>query len=76
VRLIQCVRVPVEDPEANDQTVPQSEDLSNHQAYVKNWLQALRNDDRFIFKASTAASKAVDFILSFSRQPEPEEVPF
>jgi antirestriction protein ArdC len=56
--------------------VPQSEDLSNHQAYVKNWLQALRNDDRFIFKASTAASKAVDFILSFSRQPEPEEVPF
>lgn len=58
--------------------VPQSSDLSNHQAYVKSWLQHLRNDNRYIFKASTAANKAADFILSFSRQPEPvlEEVPF
>jgi antirestriction protein ArdC len=58
--------------------VPQSSDMSNHQAYVANWLQALRNDNRFIFKASTAANKAADYVLSFSRQPEPElvEVPF
>ena len=58
--------------------VPQSSDMTNHQAYVKGWLQALRNDNRFIFKASTAANKAADFILSFARQPEPElvEVPF
>ena len=58
--------------------VPPSSDMANHQAYVKGWLQALRNDNRFIFKASTAASKAADFILSFSRQPEPElvDVPF
>ena len=26
--------------------VPQSSDMSNHQAYLKNWLQALRNDNR------------------------------
>ncbi len=59
--------------------VPQSSDLTaNHQSYVKSWLQALRNDNRYIFRASTAASKATDFILSFSRQPQPvlEEVPF
>ena len=58
--------------------VPQSEDLTNHQSYVQNWLKALRNDNRFIFKASTAANKAADYVLSFSRQPEPElvEVPF
>ena len=55
--------------------VPQSSDMSNHQAYLKNWLQALRNDDKYIFRASTAANKAADFILSFSQQPEPEEVP-
>ncbi len=58
--------------------VPQSADLSNHQAYLANWLQALRNDNRFIFRASTAANKAADFLLSFSRQPKPElvDVPF
>ena len=58
--------------------VPQSSDLSNHQAYVANWLQALRNDNKFIFRASTAANRAADYILSFSRQPEPElvDVPF
>ena len=49
--------------------MPQSTDLSNHQAYVKNWLQTLRNDNRFIFRASTAANKAADYILSFSRNP-------
>ena len=58
--------------------VPQSEDLSNHHAYLKSWLQALRNDNRFIFRASTAANKAADFVLSFSRQPADDlvETPF
>lgn len=49
--------------------VPQSDDLTNHQAYVKSWLKALESDPRFIFAASTAASKATDFVLSFSRDP-------
>jgi antirestriction protein ArdC len=53
--------------------VPASDDLSNHIAYVGNWLQAMRSDPRFIFMASAQASKAADFILSFSRQPD--EVP-
>jgi antirestriction protein ArdC len=49
--------------------VPQSDDLSNHHAYLENWLAALRSDPRFIFAAATSASKAADFILSFSRTP-------
>jgi len=48
--------------------VPQSDDLTNHEAYVQDWLKALQNDPRFIFTCSTAASKACDFILSFSRE--------
>jgi antirestriction protein ArdC len=46
--------------------VPASDDMTNHIAYLKSWLQAMRNDPRFIFVASTQASKAADFILSFS----------
>jgi antirestriction protein ArdC len=57
--------------------VPQSDDLTNHQAYVADWLKALQGDPRYIFTASTAASKASDFLLSFSRpieaEPESEE---
>ncbi|EMI54178.1 hypothetical protein RSSM_04397 [Rhodopirellula sallentina SM41] len=41
---------------------------------MQNWLSALDNDPKFIFKASTAASKAADFVLSFSRQEEPVAV--
>jgi antirestriction protein ArdC len=49
--------------------VPQSDDLTNHHAYVANWLKALQSDPRYIFTASTAASKAADFILSVSARP-------
>jgi len=51
--------------------IPQSDDLSNTQAYLASWLKSLQSDPRFIFKASAAASKAADFVLSFSRQSEP-----
>ena len=51
--------------------IPQSDDLSNTQAYLASWLKSLQDDPKFIFKASTAASKAADFVLSFSRQTEP-----
>ena len=53
--------------------VPASDDMTNHIAYLKNWLRGMRDDPRFIFSASALASKAADFILSFSRKPE--EVP-
>jgi antirestriction protein ArdC len=42
-------------------------DLTNHAAYVQSWLQALENDPKHIFKASTAASKAADYLLGFVR---------
>jgi len=48
-------------------------DQANHAAYIQHWLQAMQNDPAFIFKASTQASKAVDFILAFSRTPVEEE---
>ncbi len=53
--------------------IPQSDDLTNTQAYLQSWLKSLENDPRFIFKASSAASKASDYILSFSRQTAPVE---
>jgi len=55
--------------------VPASDDLSNHTAYLANWLKAMKNDSRFIFLASAQSSKAADYILSFSRKPEDVPVP-
>jgi antirestriction protein ArdC len=55
--------------------IPMAETSVNHQSYIASWLLALENDHRFIFQASSQASKAADFILSFSRQPVEEEEP-
>jgi antirestriction protein ArdC len=58
--------------------VPQSDDLTNHHAYLEHWLKALRSDPRSIFSCATAATKAADFVLGFSRtlaeEPAGEEV--
>ena len=48
--------------------IPGGEDMSNHAAYLQSWLRAMKNDVGFIFKASTQASKVVDFILSHQKQ--------
>jgi antirestriction protein ArdC len=47
--------------------LPTGEDLTNHAAYLQSWLAGMQNDTRFIFKAAAQASRAVDFILTFSR---------
>ncbi len=52
--------------------VPCSDDLSNHTAYLASWLKELENDPRAILKAASQASKATEFILSFSRNTEPQ----
>jgi antirestriction protein ArdC len=56
--------------------IPGGEDLQNHAAYLQDWLQAMKNDAGFIFKASTQASRTTDFLLSFVQkdqaQPETE----
>jgi len=46
--------------------LPQSENLDNHTRYLAEWLSKMSNDNAFIFKASTLASTATDFLLNFS----------
>jgi antirestriction protein ArdC len=36
-----------------------------HADYVGSWLEVLRNDDRAIVRAASAASKAADYLLAF-----------
>lgn len=50
--------------------LPTTTNLENHAAYLQNWLEALKADSKFIFKAAAQANKAVDHILSYSRTPE------
>jgi antirestriction protein ArdC len=49
--------------------------LPSHAAYLQGWLERMKSDSRFIFTAAAQASRAVDFIMSFSRvaEPEPEQ---
>lgn len=35
-----------------------------HESYIASWLQALKNDKRFIFKAASSASKAHQFLMA------------
>ena len=51
--------------------IPQGEGLGNHAAYLRNWLEALKNDRNYIFKASKQASKVTDFLLGLVKKPEP-----
>ena len=36
-----------------------------HADYVGSWLEVLRDDDRAIVRAASAASKAADYLLAF-----------
>jgi len=54
----------------NDLGVPQSDDLGNVTAYLSNWLKVLKRDHSAIFSVASAASKAADFVLSYSRPAE------
>lgn len=54
--------------------VPQSDDLTNHVSYLKNWLDSMKADPGFIFKASSQASKITDYLLAragLAVEPEP-----
>jgi antirestriction protein ArdC len=50
--------------------IPQSDDLSNVVAYLGDWLKVLEKDHSAIFTASSASSKAVEFVISFSCKTE------
>jgi antirestriction protein ArdC len=64
---------------ANELRVPQSEKMEHHAAYVKSWLETMRGDHTFIFRAATQASKVADYLLSFAANVEAvtaEAIPF
>ena len=42
-----------------------------HANYIGSWLEVLRDDDRAIIRAASAASKAADYLLTF--QPDEGE---
>jgi len=50
--------------------LPVEQSLDNHSAYLGNWIAALREDNRFLFRATAQASRATDCILGFSRAAE------
>lgn len=62
---------------AGELGLPTGENLTNHAAYLRHWLDGMKKDARFLFTAAAQASRAVDYLLSFSRPaetvPEPEE---
>ena len=39
-----------------------------HADYIGSWLEVLREDDRAIVRAASAASKAAEFLLTFRPQ--------
>ena len=40
---------------------------SNHASYISGWLEALKNDKKFIFQAASKASIAHRYLLDFSK---------
>ena len=48
--------------------------MENHAAYLKGWLERMKGDPSFLFKASSQASKVTDFLLSFAQERVLEEV--
>ena len=44
-----------------------------HADYIGSWLEVLREDDRAIVRAASAASKAADYLLAF--RPDPFDPP-
>jgi antirestriction protein ArdC len=53
--------------------VPNESSHDNAAAYVSNWLHVLKGDARAVFTASSAASKAADFVLGFRQGSESEQ---
>jgi putative DNA primase/helicase len=43
-------------------------DPSQHAAYIKSWLRALKKDKNEIFRAASAASKATDYLLQVKKR--------
>ena len=59
---------------ASELDIPNGESVENHAAYLKCWLEGMRGDAGFIFKAASMAAKTTDFLLSFVRESNTEPV--
>jgi len=59
---------------ATELGLPNAQNLPNHASYLEHWLKEMQSDPKYIFQAAAQASKSADFILSFSRVEQPEEV--
>lgn len=55
--------------------LPTAERLENHVSYLQTWMEKMRQDPKFLFRAAAQAAKAADFVLSFSRSPVEEGEP-
>lgn len=53
--------------------IPHADEMRNSKAYIQSWVSRL-SDAKAIFKASSLASKAADYILSFSQPAEEADV--
>jgi antirestriction protein ArdC len=54
--------------------IPHADEMRNSKAYIQSWVSRLSDDPKAIFKASSAASKAADYLLAFSRPAEEADV--
>lgn len=53
--------------------VPMAEEmLPNSQSYLASWVKCMENDPKYIFLASSQASKVVDYLLGFVGKQNPE----
>ncbi|MBY0522797.1 MAG: ssDNA-binding domain-containing protein [Gemmataceae bacterium] len=48
--------------------IPNHNPTENHAAYLDNWIKTISEDYRAIFKISSSANAAADYILAFSRE--------
>ena len=46
-----------------------------HADYIGSWLEVLRDDDRAIIRAASAAAKAADYLLAFQADEGEPEAP-
>jgi len=55
--------------------IPINQSLDNHAAYLKSWIEQMKGDSRYIFRATSQASKATDFLLGFHPSKSEEREP-
>ena len=51
----------------NALNIETSQTFKNSAAYIQNWLQVLKNDNKFIVSAASKAEKAVNFIFGIDK---------